>query len=172
MENITSNETKFLPILFRNPAEAENAYNELLNKGYKKEDITLIMSDDTHKNHFTYEESVENNLPGKTLEGMSVGGAVGGTIGAVAAAIAAAGTTLVIPGLGIAIAGSLAAAFAGAGAGAATGGLVGALIGAGVPDEEAAKYEQDIKEGGIVIGVTPSTFQEYEELTNKWSRHQ
>jgi hypothetical protein len=39
------------------------------------------MSDDTHKNHFTYEENVENNLPTKTLEGMGVGGAVGGTIG-------------------------------------------------------------------------------------------
>lgn len=157
MENFTSSstESKFLPRLFKNPAEAENVYNNLLNKGYQKEDITLIMSEDTHKNYFTQEENVENAFPTKALEGMGVGGAVGGTIGAIAAAIAAAGTTVIIPGLGVAIAGSLAAAFAGAGAGAATGGLVGALIGAGVSDEDAKKYEQDIKEGSIFIGVTP-----------------
>ncbi len=155
MENSTATqlETKFSPRVFTNPYEAENAYKELLNKGYKKEDITLIMSEETHKNHFINEKNVETNVPTKTIQGMGIGGAVGGTLGAIAAALAGVGTTLIIPGLNIAIAGSLAAAFAGAGAGAATGGLVGALIGAGVPDEDAKKYEQAIKDGGIIIGV-------------------
>ena len=52
-----------------------------------------------------------------------------------ACAVAAVGTTLLIPGLGIVVAGPLAAVIAGAGAGAATGGLIRALVGWNIPEE-------------------------------------
>jgi hypothetical protein len=44
---------------------------------------------------------------------------------------------------------------AGAGAGGAAGGLIGALIGRGIPEERAKRYETGLREGGIVMGVTP-----------------
>ncbi|AIL12808.1 hypothetical protein IM40_03590 [Candidatus Paracaedimonas acanthamoebae] len=165
----TPNETKFLLALFKNPYEAESAYNELLNKGYKQEDITLIMSNNTHETHFTKNHNIENKVVAKSFQQISAGGAIGGAVGVIAAALITIGATAV-PGLGITIVGSLAAIFAGIGAGAATGSLVGALIGTGISNEDANKYEQGIKEGGIVIGITPPTTQEYEELKNSWAQ--
>jgi hypothetical protein len=171
-QTLLENSASFLSALFKNPRTAENIYNDLLKKGYKAEDITLMMSDETQKEYFPNMPSAANAMGGKALEGMGIGGAVGGTVGAIAAALAAAGTTLAIPGLGIVVAGSLAASFAGAGAGAAAGGLMGALIGAGIPEADGKKYEKGIKEGGIVIGVTPSTANDYQLLKEHWERYQ
>ncbi len=160
-ETFPENSASFLTALFKNPQNAENIYNDLLSNGYKKEDITLMMSDEVQKKYFSSDEVSENATGTKTLEGLGVGGAVGGTVGAIAAALAAAGTSLVIPGLGIVVAGALAASFAGAGAGAAAGGLLGALVGAGIPEVDVKNYEKGIKEGGVVIGVTPLTSAHY-----------
>jgi len=170
MNNCTLPESSasFLTALLKNPTNAENIYNELLRKGYKKEDITLIMSSETQKKYFSDEETISNKASNKTLEGMGIGGAIGGTVGAIAAVFAAAGTALVIPGLGIIAVGSLAASLAGAGAGAAAGGLIGALIGAGIPVADVKKYEKGIKEGGVIIGVTPLTPQDYSLLKDEW----
>ena len=77
----------------------------------------------------------------KALKGAGTGAAIGGTAGAVLAAITAVGTSLVIPGLGLVIAGPLVAAFAGAGAGGTAGGLIGALVGHGIPEDRAKKYQ-------------------------------
>ena len=57
-------------------------------------------------------------------------------VGAALAALFAVGTVVVVPGLGLVLAGPIAAALAGAGAGGVTGGLIGALIGAGIPEGE------------------------------------
>ena len=62
---------------------------------------------------------------------------------------------MLLPGIGLAIAGPLAGALAGAGAGGAAGSLAGALIGAGIPEERAKQYESHVKEGGMVVGVSP-----------------
>lgn len=164
--NITSGEV--ITVLFKVPEKAEDAYEELLERNYDKKDITLMMSEETHKKYFSNENVSENDLGSKALEGMGIGGSVGGTMGAIAAAIAAIGTTLVIPGLGIAVTGPLAASFAGAGAGAAAGGLVGTLIGAGIPDEKAKEYEDGIKNGGIVISVKTKSPKDYKLLENQW----
>ena len=63
------------------------------------------------------------------------------------------GSSVVIPGLGLVVAGPIAAALAGAGAGGATGGIIGALVGAGIPEDRAREYERGINEGGILIGT-------------------
>ena len=42
---------------------------------------------------------------------------------------------------------------AGLGAGAAAGGLTGALIGLGLPEHEAKFYDQELRKGGILLGV-------------------
>ncbi|RYE05737.1 MAG: hypothetical protein EOP33_00490 [Rickettsiaceae bacterium] len=153
MENNNSSNTKFLASLYNEAANAERAYDLLINRGYAKEDITVVMSDATRDKYFAQKDMPENSLGTKAVEGMGVGSAIGGTIGAIAAAIAAVGTALAIPGLGLIIAGPIAAGLAGAGAGSAVGGLVGALVGAGFSDERAKEYEEEIKNGGILVGI-------------------
>src|SRR4029078_10346792 len=82
-------------------------------------------------------------------DGAGVGGAVGGVVGAVLAAIVAVGSTIILPGLNLVIAGPIAAALAGAGAGAATGGVIGALIGWGSPGECAMGDDEGRHDGGM-----------------------
>jgi hypothetical protein len=156
--------------LFKNPKTVENIYEDLSNRGYKPTDIDLIMSEDTHKNYFTDNDTNTSvtELGNKSLEGTGVGAVVGGTLGAIAAAVAAAGTSLIVPPLGIVIAGSLAASFAGAGAGAAAGSLVGALVGMGIPDDQAQLLEGGIKEGGVVIRVNAASDEKRDELHTQW----
>ncbi len=167
-ETFPENSASLLTALFKNPQNAENVYQDLLKKGYKPEDITLMMSDDVHKKYFSNESANENTMGTKTLQGLGIGGAVGGTVGAIAAALATVGTSLVIPGLGIVVAGALAASLAGAGAGAAAGGILGALVGAGIPEADVKNYEKGIKEGGVVIGVTPLTSNDYTLMKKEW----
>jgi hypothetical protein len=140
--------------MFRDRSSAEKAYQSLSSRGYGKDDVNLLMSDETRKTHFG-DDTAHTDLGDKAMEGAGVGSAIGGTAGAIIGAIAAIGTSVALPGLGLIIAGPLAAALAGAGAGGLTGGLVGALVGSGIPEEHAAEYESGIKDGGIVMGVKP-----------------
>ncbi len=144
--------------MFRDRNSAEQAYNELRARGYDKDDINVVMSDEARKRHFAHDEKGNTTeLGNKSLEGAGAGSAIGGTLGAIVGAIAAIGTSVAIPGLGLVVAGPLAAGLAGAGAGGLTGGLIGALVGAGIPEERAKVYESGIKEGNIVLGFNPRT---------------
>ncbi|NML65085.1 hypothetical protein HHL22_07685 [Hymenobacter sp. RP-2-7] len=140
--------------MFKDRTSAERAYQALHERGYHKDDVHLMMSDDTRKTHFG-DANEHTELGDKAMEGAGVGSAIGGTAGAIIGAIAAIGTSVALPGLGLIIAGPLAAALAGAGAGGLTGGLVGALVGSGIPEEHAVEYEEGVKNGGIVMGVKP-----------------
>jgi hypothetical protein len=152
--------------MFRDRDSAERAYNALPARGYSERDINLAMSDETRRRHFG--DGTETELGNKAAEGAGVGGAIGATIGAIGAAVAAVGTSLVIPGLGIVLAGPAAAALAGAGAGGVTGGLIGALVGWGIPEERIKHYEEGIKQGGIVMGVTPRSDEDAEYIEREW----
>jgi len=142
--------------IFRDRSSAEKAYQSLHERGYSKDDVHLMMSDDTRKDQFDDQYDADRTeLGDKAMEGAGVGSAIGGTAGAIIGAIAAIGTSVALPGLGLIIAGPLAAALAGAGAGGLTGGLVGALVGSGIPEEHATEYEEGVRNGGIVMGVKP-----------------
>ena len=69
------------------------------------------------------------------------------------------------------IAGPLAAGLAGAGAGGAAGGLVGALIGWGIPEERVKRYESDIKNGGILMGVKARSDEDAAYFQQEWQRN-
>lgn len=141
--------------LYSTPEAAGRAYSDLTTRhGYKSDDVNVLMSDDTRKRYYG-DAKPGTELEGgtKAAEGMGVGGAIGGGVGATIAALFAVGTSIVIPGLGLVVAGPIAAALAGAGAGAATGGLIGALVGAGIPEDRARVYERGLTDGGIVIGT-------------------
>ena len=156
---------------FRDRKSAEAAYNSMSSRGYDKDDVNLLMSDETRKSYFG-DDAPETELGDKAMEGAGVGSAIGGTAGAVIGAIAAIGTSVALPGLGLIIAGPIAAALAGAGAGGLTGGLVGALVGSGIPEEHAAEYEQDVKNGGIVMGVKPRNEEDARYFQEEFRRNQ
>jgi hypothetical protein len=132
--------------LFKTRVAAETAVNAIIKRGYSREEISVLMSDATKNKEFGLEARSHT------------------TDGAVLAAIAAVGTTIMLPGIGIVIAGPIAAALVGAGAGGAAGGLIGALIGAGIPEHRARVYDAGIRGGGILIGVETRTGEEVERL--------
>ena len=167
----TTQQPSMVTGLFRDRDSAERAYQSVTERGYGRDDVNLVMSDDTRKRYFSDTGTTQTELGSKAAEGAGVGGAIGGTLGAIAAALAAVGTSIAIPGLGIVVAGPLAAALAGAGAGGLTGGLVGALIGAGIPEERVKHYESGIKEGGILMGVKPRSREDADYLSDAWRTH-
>jgi hypothetical protein len=158
--------------IFPDRESAEAAYNAASARGYSRDDVNLVMSDDTRQRHFAGQSTgQETELGNKAAEGAGIGGAIGGTVGAVLAAIAAVGTSLALPGLGLVIAGPLAAAVAGAGAGAASGGLIGALIGWNIPEERVKHYEEGIKQGGIMMGLKTRNEEDAAYLENQWRKN-
>ena len=154
--------------LFADRTSAEAAYASTHARGYGTDDVNLVMSDDTRKQHFDHDGAPETELGNKAAKGAGIGGAIGGTVGAIAAAIAAVGTSLVLPGLGLVIAGPLAAAIAGAGAGGAGGSLIGALVGMGIPEERVKAYDEGVKNGGILMGVHARDDADAAHFENEW----
>ncbi len=154
--------------LFPDRDSAERAYQTVVDRGYQKDDINLVMSDETRKRHFGEDDGRVTELGTKAAEGAGVGAGIGGTVGAIAAAVAAVGTTIALPGLGLVIAGPIAAALAGAGAGGAAGTLVGALIGWNIPEERVKQYESGIQQGGILMGVRPRSDDDAQYLASTW----
>jgi len=173
MANSTSSTQKRSEIvtsMFRDRESAERAYSSLAERGYNKDDINVIMSDET-RNKYYPEGSVaaDTELGSKALEGAGTGSAIGGTTGAILGAIAAIGTSIALPGLGLLVAGPLAGALVGAGAGGAAGGLIGAMVGSGIPEDRAKEYETGVKEGGIVMGFNPRSSEDAEYFEQEWN---
>lgn len=133
--------------LFPTYREAALAYQWLQSEGYSKNDISILMSDETAPRFHTIvnDDKVEDKVV--TPAGSNTTGAIGASIGAGLAA------TLAV-GIGLLAGGPLGAAIAASIPGAMVGGLVGGLVGYGFPEETAQQYEVAIKEGGVVLGVT------------------
>lgn len=163
-----TSDKRMLTGMFEDRESVERAYSSMHDRGYTKDDINLVMSDETRKKHFS---KGETEVGTKAMEGAGTGSAIGGTVGAIAGAIAAIGTSLLIPGLGLVIAGPLAAALAGAGAGAATGGLIGALVGSGMPEERARLYNDGVKDGKIVMGVNTRNDEDAKFFAEDWQKN-
>lgn len=153
--------------VFKTREEADKAFEELRERGYSDADINVMMSDETRDRYFANKDH-DTALGDKVAENAGKGSLIGGGIGALVGALAAIGTNVLLPGLGLVVAGPLAAGLAGAGAGAATGGLIGALTGAGVPEDEARIYENDIKDGGIYMGFKPRNEDDARHTYDKW----
>ncbi len=166
MENKTTN-NRLVTGMFNDRESAERAYNSINTRGYDAKNVHVIMSDKARDTHFS-NTTVETELGNKALKGAGAGSAIGTTLGAVAGAVAAIGTNLILPGLGLVIAGPLAAGLAGAGVGAASGGIIGALVGAGIPEERAKIYEDGVKRGNIVLGVEAKNDEDAEYFANDW----
>ena len=147
--------------LFRDRDSAERAYQSVVERGYDTSDINLVMSDETRNRYFSGAGQIDTDLGSKAAErpedqaAATIGGPLGGTLGTIAAALAALGTVTVLPGLGIVVAGPVAAALAAAGSVGIAGGLIGALTAGGYLNERVEHYEAGIRDGGVLMGVTP-----------------
>lgn len=162
-----TSESKMLTGMFNDRESAERSYNTLSKRGYSKDEINLIMSEDTRKKHFV-DKNGETEIGNKAKEGAEKGTVIGGVVGTAVGIIAAIGTSLVLPGLGLIIAGPIVAGLAGAGAGGLAGGLIGALVGYGIPEDKAKLYEKGIKDGRIVMGVHPRNEEDANFFENDW----
>src|SRR4029434_8172285 len=127
-------------------------------------DISLLMPDSGPNAGDTPELGAvkATKAPEGATTGALSGGAIGGTVGLLAGIGA-----LAIPGLGPFIAaGPIMAALSGAAVGAATGGVVrgviglgstgggvAGLIGLGIPEIEAKRYDEKLKEGNYLVAV-------------------
>lgn len=122
--------------IFNDRGRAEAALQELKNHGFEKE-ISLVARD---------EESGHGTEGGQDLsEGTFAGGAVGGIAGLLAGVGA-----LLIPGIGpIVAAGPIAATLTGM----VTGGIAGGLIDLGLPEERGEFFEEQVRQGGILVSM-------------------
>jgi hypothetical protein len=124
--------------LFTSPKHFVQAYRSLLDAHVSMDDISLLMSEDTHERDFR----ILSENWGK--EGAAAGGIVGGTLGGFLGGVASLGTA--ITGLGMVVIGPMLAL-------AATGGLLGGLIGHGIPKDEAERLSREISSGKSMIAV-------------------
>jgi outer membrane lipoprotein SlyB len=124
--------------LFDTPKHLEEAYHLLLAAGIKDDDISLLMTEDTHDRDF---KMLEKN---KAKEGVAAGGILGGTLGGILGGVASLGS--VITGIGLVIVGPMIAL-------AAAGGLLGGLIGHGMPKDEAERLQKEIHDGKTMMAV-------------------
>jgi hypothetical protein len=150
--------------LFRDRESAERAYQAACDRGYRSDEVNVAMSEETRRSWYPSNDAPGSDLGTKALEGTGAGAAIGGAVGGTLGALAALGTSLVIPGLGLIVAGPVAAGLAGAGAGGLTGGLIGALVGWGIPEDRAKTYETGLQQGGAVMGVAPRSGEDADDL--------
>ncbi len=132
--------------VFDTRQQAEEAASNLRDKGFHKE-ISIVAREEDG------DEIQETRMAGEeggdtAIEGITTGGVLGGLAG-----LAAGAGALVVPGIGPLIA---MGPIAGLLSGAATGGIAGGLIDWGIPEEEGRHYEEDVKEGKILISVQGS----------------
>ena len=163
----TDRSDRLMTGMFRDRESAERAYECVSSRGYTDKDVSLLMSDDTRTRCFPRDAVTKTELGTKAAEGAGIGAAAGAGLGALLIGLAATG--IAIPLVPIIAMGPLAGALAGGGAGGAVGALIGALVGYGIPEERAKVYEQGIKEGGIVFGVTPRTDEDAEYIERGWT---
>src|SRR5947209_1496814 len=130
--------------VFTGRLQAEQAINELRRAGFSDDQIGFILRGNP------VGESTEGETGSDPGAGAAAGAVSGGVIGGVLGAAA----SLLIPGLGPAIAGGiLAATLGGAAIGAAAGGIIGALTDIGVPEEEARYYQGEFEAGRVIVTV-------------------
>lgn len=171
MENLTdatyaAHSSEMVTGLFPDKESAEQAYQAISERGYDENELNLMMSDATCQRYFADELAF-----GSQTQVTEANAALGGTVGAIAGAITAPNGSLLIPGLGLVVAGPLAVCMTGVDVGGITGGLAGALVGWGIPEEHAKEYESGIKHGDILMAVKPHNEQDALYLEQNWKQH-
>lgn len=148
---------------FKTSTAAREALFKLETAGFNEKQVSVVATDTSVGQSFNIEKD------SKAAEGGTIGGATGGLIGAIAAGLAATGA-VAIPGVNLVVFGTAIAAAAGAGVGATVGGLTGALIGLGIPEYEAKRYEDEIKDGAVLVVVEADSSERAETVKELFER--
>jgi len=133
--------------VFEDGLSARDAIHALKAAGFRGQDISILMPDADASREFATETGVA------TREGAAAGAVAGGVLGGLAGWLIGIGA-LAVPGVGALLAaGALGAALSGVAIGASVGAIAGALVGIGVPEDEAAWYEQEVRGGRALVSV-------------------
>jgi uncharacterized membrane protein len=146
---------KMLLASFPNQQEADRALHELEQQGYTRENISIISKDNKY-------EQAGYDTGSDVAKGAGSGAATCGVIGGLAGLLAGVGVFPAIAGLfiggpivaALGLAGAAATTASGALTGAAAGGLIGALTNLGLSKESASEYDETVKGGGVVLGIS------------------
>lgn len=137
--------TKAVYCLADNETQAEQILDGLQSAGLPNSDVSVLWPDSTNRFGLTHENET------KAPEGATTGATTGGVLGGVLGLLAGIGA-LAIPGLGpLVAAGPIMGLLSGAAVGATVGGITGALIGLGIPEYEAKRYEDGLRNGSVLI---------------------
>jgi nucleotide-binding universal stress UspA family protein len=126
--------------LFDDELSVRRAIAALVDANVSAEDISVLMSEDTHRDKFNTEHPDEAFTAGGAL-----GASVGGIMGGLASMGAASGIGLMVVGPAVAL--------------GLAGGLLGSLLGFGVPTSEAEELEAKVKEGQTLVAVHTHDFE-------------
>lgn len=169
-----ANVPRMITALFKDRATAQRAFDVAISRGYDKKDVNIVVDKDTHERYTApprasdFDPAARDPANKAVEQGIELGGPSGGTMGTIVTALTAVGAALLLPGLGLVVAGPVAAALTGAGAAAVTGGLIAALHDWGIPNERVAQYEAGLKAGGILLGVAPRSPEDAAHLESEW----
>ncbi|MDQ6767594.1 MAG: hypothetical protein M3Z41_07270 [Candidatus Eremiobacteraeota bacterium] len=137
---------------------AQQAAGALLDRGLRKEDLSVVVAPTAHDEHSKdVERTAKAGVTTTTGRDAAAGAAKGAGIGAAVGAVALI-ASLFIPGLGLvtgagALATALAALVGTTAAGAAVGAIAGYLKDQGVPADVATRYEDAVRHGGAIIAI-------------------
>lgn len=133
--------------IYKTHESIDRGINHLRLNGFAVDEISILLPHSVGAQDFIHTE--ENKASEGAAAGAGAGIILGGTLGLLVGIGA-----IAIPGLGPLIAaGPLMSSLAGLGIGSALGVLSGALIGYGIPEYEAKRYEDHLKEGGMLLSV-------------------
>lgn len=152
--------------LFSDSKRAGEAVKELVNHGATN-DISVISKDEKDGEVTTHD--VKSEVSDGTTVGATAGAIMGG-LGALLTGVA----SFFLPGLGLIVLGPLATLLTGIGAGALGGGIVGALVDWGISEETAHMYEERLKAGDVMVGVSTEkvTVEEAKNIFNMYGAQQ
>ncbi len=124
-------------------AEADRVVSDLLDAGFRKDELAVLCSDQ-------YKEEAFRDLPtpepsgSHTVAGVLTGGGVGAAIGGMmlaASALVTGGASLLVAGAAL------------VGAGALAGSFTGAMVARGLESDLADYYDQAVRQGKILVAV-------------------
>jgi len=143
--------------VFPSRERAREAIHALKNAGFTDNQIGLVSRGSAGR-EIVPEGASDDPTQSRWEEGTGIGAAAGATTGIGLGLAVAAG---LIPAIGPVIAGgTLMALIASAGAGATVGTVLGGLIGLGIPEDEAAYYDEEFRTGRTLVTVRAGDKQE------------
>ena len=153
--------------LFTTGDAAEQAYKACADLGYEIGDVNVIVSEGTRQRMLADADELKAEIAARKSEGGELGGPTGGRVGILVTIFAAVGTAVAIPTVGF-LAGPVAVALTAAGAAGVAAGLISTFADWGVPEDQLQRYEDDIRNGAILIVVAARNPEDARRLADSW----